>query len=581
MAGGYDPLAGKVTAGQYRLPPLGSPQNPADADPEEASPLEALPAGQQTRDKFVLPPREELGPMAEEDRHAKLAEYDDKVAKAWDAHKQNAGLHDYSLFPPGYRPATYAGGPAPDQEGSGILNPTPEPDPIKGANPAPPPAARETQQQGYEQAGPPPQARPSGGGGGPPGVDYGKRLNDDYNERIRAMEAERDARGAGASDVAGAFGRAEDEQRGGAEASMAQSHAAGEQMRAKIAEVQQLNEDYAKGQLDPNPLWGNESVPHAIGAVLGTMLAGIGGGVKGAQEYFNNLVDKNLMVQKDQMDRQYKSTLGQQNLLGSLMRTSDSEQEAMDKARAVLYGAAMTEVQKSAAAAKGPVETAQIDQLIADMKATRDAMLAKLQGQQQAAAAGPGANGMLEVSGEDIIQHGGQSYLITDKSWGDTLRNTLSAYDRLGEALNAGEQSLKGRSALDALNPWSGNIASGESAQAAASESVAKLAGSRGVPPNIAHMVSQLLPTFGSRTTFDTPDNIAKVRQVRQMLGQWAQDTMGAAGATPVSVVAGPGRGKNAGKLTYYAGPPQPGQAPQQRQPAGPPPLRTFQPSGG
>ena len=437
MAGGFDPLAGRLVQGQFPAPPVDIDQwKDPDAPGKHLPPRPGAKGYQYPGGE---PPTEEQASKPYETNEFKQGDYDKQVAATWAAHQDRAGVPQAyrTQFPPDYTPLAKAGA-APTTEDKGVLAPTPEPPPIAGANPPSPPAARETLRN--EQAGPPPQARPAMGGGG--GVDYGARLNDDYNERIRAMEAERNARSEGAANVAGAFGNAADEARDQGLASEAQAHASGEAIRAKIAEVQQLNEDYAKGQLDPNPLWGNESVPHEIGAVLGTMLAGIGGGVKGAQEYFDNLVEKNLMVQRDQMERQYKSTLGQQNLLGSLIRTSDSEQDAMDKARAVLYGAAMTEVQKAAATAKGPVETAQINQLIADMKATRDAMLAKLQGQARAAAANP-ANGMLEVSGEDIIQHGGQSYLITDKSWGDTLRNTLSAYDRLGEAINAGEQSLR------------------------------------------------------------------------------------------------------------------------------------------
>lgn len=431
----------------------------------------------------------------------------------------------------------------------------------------------------HEEPIAPPRPKPSAGGGGyatPHGIDP---LTRDFNERLAAMDDERRGRMSMASDIAGGYGNVADEQRSQGLAAMGEAHAHSEEQRARIAEIDQLNRDYADGHLDLAKVWADKNPIQMAGSILGTMFAGLGGGVEGARNYFNDMVDRSLSVQKFNIEQKGRAGQNAENLLSSLRKTSTDEQDANDKARAVLIGAAMTEVQRAGAAAKGPVEEAQVRELMADMKTARDIALQKAA--LARAAAQPSALG-LEVSGDDLLQgQNGQQWLATDKSWADQARNNLQAIDRMRNAVRDGLGVLKERSASDLVpgsSLWSGNLQRGENAQAEILGTASKMEGARGVPAGISTMVQHMSPDFGSRFTLGTPGNIAQAEALLNRLDQVEAITLQNANAHRVEVSAGPGQGKKAGQLTYYARPAASVPRPAEQAPAAK--YGSFQPGG-
>lgn len=556
MSTSYDPLAGKLLPMESPAPGS-SPALAVDAD----SPAPARPAPS----PFVPPPMPDpvladLATVSDADRDRIAANHDADVAQKWAEYQGRVlglGPEDRTALPPDYITARQVV--ADSRKHHGLF-----PEELQPDNPPADPRDdfREPTQftfgraanQALDAPAPPdraqpvaPAPRPSGGGVGPPAHDYGADWSNAFDDRIRAMEDESRARVAGASDVAGAFENAAEEQRGEGLASMAQAKANADAQRARIAEVDQLNRDYAAGQIDPNRWWSERNVPQKIAAVLGGMLAGIGGGVRGAVDFHNQLVDRDIALQRDDLERKYKAGMQADNLLASFMRTSDSEQEAMDKARAALIGSSITEVEHAQAAAKGPVEKAQIDQLIADMRATRAQTLAKIQAQRQAGAAASQVRG-LEIDPNMLVTSRGEQFLVPHGD-AEAVRQNLDAYDRLEDNLREGLDLLNRRGALDYL-PTSANMREASSVDASVAQNLARLANARGIPPSIAQLAKEEAPSFGS--TFAKLD-VPKAQRMLRMLKQYRGDML--QGSVPVDVQTGPGVGKEANKLTYWATP--------------------------
>ena len=434
---------------------------------------------------------------------------------------------------------------------------------------APPPP-----KEGAEQvpaSAPAPKAASSGGVGGYAVPSGPSPLERDFNERIGAMGEEEAARGQMARDVAGAYGGVEEQGRQNAEEQATQARDAARQQRAKIAEVDQLNRDYMNRTIDPDRFWNQMGVGQKIGTVLGGMFAGLGGGIEGARNFYNDLINRDLDAQKFEIENGYKGTQTAHNLLSSLQRTSDSEQEAMDKARAALYGAAMVEVARAGAAAKGPVEEAQVKELIADMKATRDASLAKLAAQRAAAMAAPNAQGMFEADPNEILTVNGQSYLAP-KGDVESVRDKIHSYTQMVQDLQEGIALVQNRGALD-YAPYSANLIQGGVVDGRIQQTMAKLAGARGVPVNIQQIARLEAPQFGDR------DAALKLPKAEMML-RLLKENQGAMmeGLVPVDVARGGGMDKNnKNKLTTYVrerAAPAPSAAPA----SGPRPPPSFQP---
>jgi hypothetical protein len=586
--GGYDPELLKRAAGSSSLGTRGvDPSAEPDAS-EEWTPSDQKPHGPPP---FTPPPmpdavRVDLADVPDDQRKRMAADYDSDVATRWAQYQGNVlGLspEQRTALPPDFTPATKLVDKKGPDLAEGIhevvappeLRPDTPPD-----NPREPAGVREptsvvTGRDANRAMGAPapaaalPPAARGGGGGGSAPDPWGKRLDSDFNERIGAMQDEMAARQARSQQVADAYGNAAQIQRDNAMASEAQAHDNAEQERARIGEVEQLNRDYADGKIDANKWWTDRTVPQKIGTALGMMFAGWNGGVQGALSYYHTIVDSSIALQKDEIERKYKAGQMADNLLGTFMRTSTNEQEAMDKARAAMYGAAMVEVAQAGASAKGPEEQAQIRQLIADMKTTRDMALAKLSAQRAGATGSPRG---LEVDPNMVVDVKGQQYLLP-KADAEGVRTAVRAYEQLEGSVREGLGLLDQRGLTD-YHPWSANVKQGEGVDATIQESLARLAGARGVPQNIQQIAHEALPQFGSLTAgVDRP----KAERFLQMLDKYRQDAL--AGATPVDIQPGPGTGKDANKLTYWATPRQPTAA-QPTPPGATPRTYGFVPQG-
>ncbi|HEY1695132.1 MAG TPA: hypothetical protein VGG39_23350 [Polyangiaceae bacterium] len=559
---GYDPISAPK-AGTYRIPAAPEDTSNAAVPETEDRARREVPA-------FVLPEppdavKADLATVTPEDRLRLAQNYDSDVATQWAKYQGDTlGLPPEmrSALPPNYqRQATRVSTPGPDLV-EAVHNAV-APAELKPDSPVANPrdAAREPTgsfvfgreaNEALDRGAPPAPKKsapaPRGVGGGGPRVDpWGKRLEGDFNERIAAMQDEMAARQAMASGQAEGLGNAAELQRGNAMASAAEAHDNAEAMRARIAEVDQLNRDYAEGTIDTDKWWGDRTIPQKIGAAIGLMAAGWAGGPAAALNQLHAYMDGSLMQQKEAIDRKYKAGQMADNLLGSFMRTSTNEQEAMDKARAAMYGAAMVEVARSGAAAKGDVEAAQVRQLIADMKSARDAALAKLAGQR---AGNPTSASGLEVDPNMVVGVKGQQYIVP-KGDAENMRQTMNAYERLEDSIREGLGLLDSRGITD-YHPWSANIKRGEGIDATVQESLAKLSSARGVPVNIQQIAKEALPQFGSLTAaIDKP----KAERFLSQLDRYRQETLSTANAQPVDVRVGPGVGKQANELKYWATP--------------------------
>jgi hypothetical protein len=414
------------------------------------------------------------------------------------------------------------------EQQTGIMEPSPAPD-------EPPPA---------------PKPRPTGGGyGGPAGPSATDALMRDFQERNDAMEDERQGRIGMAENVSGALGNVADEQRIQGAASMGEARQHSDDERAKIAEIDQLNKDYANSHIDPRKAFGDMNAPQAIATMLGGLFAGMtrgpDGGPKAVQEFYNNIVERSIKIQQFEIQKKQQVGLNAENLLASLRKTSGTEQEANDKARAVLIGATMTEVQKAGAAAKGPIEEAQVRELMADLKTTRDMALAKLKAAQAGAQAAPG--GWLETDPNEIVNIGGQEYL-SSKGDAEGIRNNARAVEQLEGALKDGVRLVKERGALDYL-PLSANIMEGEAVNGRILQYLSHLNNARGVPLGIEHVAKMEVPDFGSRgASFSLPKAEMMLKLLQENRGSMTE------GLRPIETMRGPGMDKsNKNKLTTYA----------------------------
>lgn len=403
----------------------------------------------------------------------------------------------------------------------------------------------------------------------------------DYDEQLAGMQAEREAIGPANEAISGAQGDAADEQRRMADEQMASAREDNSNARRHLDEIGTLVSDYAQQKIDPMKWYHDESFPQKVASVVGAMFAGFAGGPKGAQDYINSQTDRSIALQQDQLNRGAQAIQGAQSLYTGFLRTSENEQQAYDKTRAAMLSSAMIDVQRTATTAKTAQEQAQIDQLMAGLKLQRDMLLARIQAQVSAAGRGggaaPSANG-LEVDPKQIATgSNGQQYLITNAAFSDDISTQLAQFGRLRDSLLQGQAVLDERkNGYDWLLPYSDNIQRGEAIKGAIYETASKLASARGMPAGLQHVVQDLVPSFDSR--FAGPTGAAKIPQVIQLLDKYEQDYLKASGAIPSQIVIGPGQGKEAGKLKYYARPGVVTTAPSQSGGAANPLLKSFKP---
>lgn len=401
----------------------------------------------------------------------------------------------------------------------------------------------------------------------------------DYDEQLAGMQEEKDAIGPANEALANQYGQASDEQRRMADEQMSRAREDSSIARRHLDEIGTLVSDYAQEKIDPMKWYHDKSVPQKIATVVGAMLAGWQGGPAGAQRFINDQVDRSIALQQEQLGRGHQAIESAQNLYQSFLRTSENEQQAYDKTRAAMLSSAMIDVQKASVAAKTDQEKAQLDQFMAGLKLQRDMLLARLQAQMSAAGrgapGGPSPNG-LEVDPRSIATgSNGQQYLITNPAFSDDVALNLAQFGRLRDSIMAGQQVLNERQSITDYLPYSSNLQRGEAVQGAISETASKLASARGMPSGLQHVVSQLVPDFSSRFA---QVGQAKIPEVLKLLDQYESEYLHSAGAKPAQIIMGPGTGKEAGKLKYYAKPgvvtsPQVSQATEDKGP-----LRSFQP---
>lgn len=441
-------------------------------------------------------------------------------------------------------------------------------------------------------AEPPPVAQKTApqGGSAAPATDasamYASRVEGDYGKEIEAGHEEQRARTGYAEGVGDAMGDEAETLRNGAKASETQAADTYAQGNDAIAEIHQLTQDYANQHIDPNQWWSEKTVPQQIGSVVAAAMFGFAGGPEAAQNYVNGMIDRNIRLQQEAIERKGHVVGQMVNLLDHMQHNSASYQEAMDKTRAAMFQAAGIEVQRAATKFTAPIEVAKINELLAAMQTQRDMALASLHAAARGGAAGAGQDG-LEVDPKTLVTDpdNGATYMTADPAYSDDLKNIIGAYARIQQAVKDGTALLDQRTAIDYLNPiGSDNLRRGEAIDAIVQESVAKLAASRGVPPAIKEMVSKLLPQYGTRgAALDR----GKADTVVHLLTDSKGAVLEAAGAIPAYITWGQGKGKNANKWVPYAklgegarAPVQGPQGPQpQKQTPTPPKHLDFVPS--
>jgi len=384
-----------------------------------------------------------------------------------------------------------------------------------------------------------------------------KPIMQDYDEQLAGMAEEKEAKERGNAAIGEQYGQVADQQSRMADEQMGAAREDNANARRHLDEIGQLVQDYAQQKIDPMKWWGEKNVPQKIATVIGAMLAGFQGGPKGAQQYWNDQIDRSISLQQEQLGRGAQAIGAAQNLYGSFLKTSENEQQAYDKTRAAMLSSSMLEVQKAAIAARTDEEKAQIDQFMAGLKLQRDMLLARLSAAQSATgagAAGPNANG-LEVDPKQIATgSNGQQYLITNPAYSDDISQSLAVFGRLKDSIKQGQQVLnERRDSYGWMAPYSDNLQRGEAVNGAIYETASKLASARGMPAGLAHVVQQMVPDFGSRLA--GPTGAAKIPEVLNLIDQYEQEYLKAAGAVPSKVTIGPGHGKEAYKLKYYAQP--------------------------
>ena len=580
----FDPLAGKLSQGQFKQPNV--------LDVGQFGDDEGMPAGRQDEPKKFNEPADPFNAQGEPidqshnwglgEIHNLHTQHDNDVRQAWTDYQVKKGVPpaQWSDFPPGYTSF------AEHNKNRGVLGPTETPPVDNGPQP----------QQSSEPSAPapvPPSTQGSTGGGGGsysasasasgPVGGLGPIMHD-YDEQLAGMEEEKAAKQAGNEAIGQQYGQTADEQRGLANEQLGAAQADSSNARRHIDEIGQLVQDYAQQKIDPMKWYGDKSVPQKVATVIGAMLAGWQGGPKGAQDFINNQMDRSIALQQEQLGREGQAIGVAQNLFSSFLKTSENEQQAYDKTRAAMLTSSMLEVQKAATAARTGEEQAQIDQLMGGLKLQRDMLIARLSAAQSAAggagAGAPNPNG-LEIDPKSIATgSNGQQYLITNPAYSDDISQNLAVFGRLKDSIKQGQQILNERNGnYGWLAPYSENLQRGEAVTGAIYETASKLASARGMPQGLAHVVQQLVPNFSSRLA--GPTGAAKIPEVLNLLDQYEQEYLKAAGAVPSKVTIGPGHGKEAYKLKYYAQPGVSTQPGQQAAQAGQQPgsrLKTFQP---
>ena len=340
-------------------------------------------------------------------------------------------------------------------------------------------------------------------------------------------------------------------QRQYAEESRLHAEKLGAEARKHMDEIGALAADYAEDKIDPYKLTKDENWLQKIGTVIGAMSAGWKGGGQGAADYMNGLVDRSIALQQEELHRKGRALYEADNLFNQFLKTSQDEEMAVDKSRAVLLDAAMTDSQKAALQAGIPIQSAQMKQFMASLKMQRDMALAKIHAAVGRGSGTGGPQGWLEIDPSTLVPGlNGQDYIVANKGESDNLQEQLQAYKRIKEGLNQGQELLRQRSATNDPVSYYNLLKQGEALDATMIEATSKLASARGVPQSIVATVRNELPQFGSLTA---PMNAAKIPQIHKVLDQWGQAALEQARAMPVEVREGGGSGKKAGTLTYYA----------------------------
>ena len=405
-----------------------------------------------------------------------------------------------------------------------------------------------------------------------------KQLGVDQGNQAAAAGEEKNARsafGAGVGDALAAEGQ---QAQGNAIAGEAQASVEHKQVQDNISEIKQLVNDYAQGHIDPDQWWSEKSVPQQIGAVIGAVAAGLGGGVEGAMKYVNTMVDRNIAIQQDEIHRKGAAGYAAMNLLASNMHNSQNFQEALDKTRSEMMMAAALQVQEATERLRPSIDNAKIDELTAAAQNMQDMALAIHTQQAMAARHGSG----LAVDPKTVVTDPGtrQTYKIMDPADQPALTVNMENFNKILDGLDEGERLLDERKGVlqnpSAYLPYSQNIQQGESTYGLILDAVGKMAAARGLPNNIKEVVSKIVPDFGSRAA---GLEYGKIDQARKVVRQYVKDMLVTNGAVPITVTYGPGSGKHAGEWTPYATMTQ-GQPPASTgQPKPPPPKLDLQPA--
>lgn len=141
---------------------------------------------------------------------------------------------------------------------------------------------------------------------------------------------------------------------------------------AKLQERNQLQEEFKKGQLDPNHLIKNMSVGRKISTAIGLILGGIGGGLthtpSAALEFLNKEIDNDIESQKLNLGKTKSLLDFNTQDLGSL-----SAGYQMTKAHKL--GLLATKIQEAAAKTADPIARARGEQAVAAIQTQSDALI--------------------------------------------------------------------------------------------------------------------------------------------------------------------------------------------------------------
>lgn len=227
------------------------------------------------------------------------------------------------------------------------------------------------------------------------------------------------------------------------------------QIEEHEAKINQFNEDYARGEIDPEHFWASRSMPQKVLAIAslaaGGFLQGFRGGPNPAQQMLDQAIDRDIAAQRANLEKKGKNIEHERGLLADAYRRFGRMDAAEDAARMVMEQEYAGKLRQIGAETNSPLVQARIKQQLGQLD--QRTALAR-QGMEKYAqpiysGGGPGALGHVKDQGTVFMGPDGQRYAARDAPSRKKLADAVAANADMKQTLAAYEAANNKLSTVD------------------------------------------------------------------------------------------------------------------------------------